>query len=107
MWEVMKATGNRYKIQVEKFVHVSCILCVFFLYVLFMFTDMASNIYIYMCVYIYILIITVCVCVRMPVRPISGARLIFEQAVSKDGMSASGRWTVLCFTDEVLSCSTC
>ena len=44
--------------------HVSCILCVFFLYVLFMFTDMASNIYIYICVYIYIyiLIITVCVC---------------------------------------------
>ena len=63
--------------------------------------------HIYICVYIYILIITVCVCVRMPVRPISGASLIFEQAVSKDGMSASGRWTVLCFTDEVLSCSTC
>ena len=86
-----RTTGNRYKIQVEQFVHVSCILCVFFLYVLFMFTDMAS-IYIYIYVYIYILIIAVCVCVRMPVRPISGASLIFEQAVSKDGMSA--KWSM-------------
>ena len=62
MWEVMKATGNRYKIQVEKFVHVSCILCVFFLYVLFMFTDMASNIYICVYIYIYSDNYSVCVC---------------------------------------------
>ena len=66
-----------------------------------------KHIYIYMYIYIYSDNYSVCVCVRMPVRPISGASLIFEQAVSKDGMSASGRWTVLCFTDEVLSCSTC
>ena len=80
-------------------------MCVFSLRIVYVYRY--GKQYIYMCVYIYSDNYSVCVCVRMPVRPISGARLIFEQAVSKDGMSASGRWTVLCFTDEVLSCSTC